>query len=91
MLLHIRKRYFIYFCCLFLKWSKVFSLSLSMHYQTLIAVKLLKKIFVGGKIKHLNEALLNIFRNYVPNKKKIKCDYRQSPWINDNIKSFLKQ
>ena len=45
---------------------------------------------VDGKVKHLNEALLNIFRKYIPNKK-IKCDYRQPPWINENIKSSLKQ
>ena len=53
--------------------------------------KAFEKFFVGEKVKHLNEALLNIFRNYIPNKKKIKWDYRHSPWINDNIKSFLKQ
>ena len=35
---------------------------------------------VDGKVKHLNETLLNIFRNNIPNKK-IKCDYRQPPWI----------
>ena len=28
----------------------------------------------------LNETLLNIFQNYIPNKK-IKCDYRQPPWM----------
>ena len=38
----------------------------------------------------LNETLLNIFRNYIPNKK-IKCDYRQPPCMNDNIKRKLKQ
>ena len=38
----------------------------------------------------LNETLLNIFRNYIPNKK-IKCDYRQPPRMNDNIKRKLKQ
>ena len=45
---------------------------------------------VDGKVKHLNEALLNIFLNYIPNKK-IKCDYRQPPWINENIKISLQQ
>ena len=39
---------------------------------------------------NLNETLLNIFRNYNPNKK-IKCDYRQPPWINDSIKSSSRQ
>ena len=37
---------------------------------------------VDGKA---NETLLHIFQNYIPNKK-IKCDYGQPPWINDNIK-----
>ena len=31
--------------------------------------KAFEKFFVGEKVKHLNEALLNIFRNYIPNKK----------------------
>ena len=38
----------------------------------------------------LNETLLHIFRNYIPNKK-IKCDYRQPPWMTDNNKKFLKE
>ena len=49
-----------------------------------------ENLSVDGKVKHLKETLINIFRNYIPNKK-IKCDYRQPPWINDNIKSSLKQ
>ena len=43
-----------------------------------------------GELKHLNDTLLNIFRNYIPNKK-TKSNFRESPWINDNIKSSLKQ
>ena len=50
--------------------------------------KAFENLSVYGKVKDLNETL-NIFRNYIPNKK-IKCDYRQPPWINDNIKSSLK-
>ena len=38
----------------------------------------------------LNETLLNIFQNYIPNKK-IKCDYRQPPWMTDDTKKSLKQ
>ena len=38
----------------------------------------------------LKETLLNIFRNYIPNKK-IKWDYRQPPRMNENIKRKLKQ
>ena len=38
----------------------------------------------------MNEILMNIFRNYIPNKK-IKCDYSQPPWMNGNIKKSLKE
>ena len=37
-----------------------------------------KSLSVNQKVETLNETLLNIFRNYIPNKK-IKCDYRQPP------------
>ena len=36
------------------------------------------------------KTLLNIFRNYVPNKK-IKCDYRQPPWMTYIMKKSLKE
>ena len=52
--------------------------------------KAFENLSVEGKVKQLNETLLNIFRNYIPNKK-IKCDYREAPWINNNIKISLKQ
>ena len=45
---------------------------------------------VDGKVKHLNETLLRIFRNHVPNKN-IKCDYYQPLWINDNAEISLEQ
>ena len=45
---------------------------------------------VNEKVELLNETLLNTFGNYIPNKK-IKCDYRQPPWMADNIKKTLKQ
>ena len=44
---------------------------------------------VDGKVDLLNETLLNIFRNYIPNKK-IKISYGQPPWMNDNIRNSLK-
>ena len=37
-----------------------------------------------------NETLLNTFQNYIPNKK-IKCGYRQLPWMTDSIKRSLKE
>ena len=51
--------------------------------------KAFENLSVDGKVKHLTKTLLNIFQNYIPNKK-IKYDYRQPPWINANIKSPLK-
>ena len=49
-----------------------------------------QNLSVDEKVELLNETLLNIFRNYIPNKK-IKCDYRQPPWMTDNIKKSLNQ
>ena len=49
-----------------------------------------ENLSVDEKVELLNETLLNIFRNCIPNKK-IKCDYRQPPWMTDNIKKYLKQ
>ena len=48
-----------------------------------------KDLSVDKKVGLFNETLLNIFRNYVPNKK-IKCDYRQPPWMTDKIKTLLR-
>ena len=48
-----------------------------------------KDLSVDEKVKLLNETLLNIFRNYIPNKK-IKCDYREPLWMTDKIKTLLK-
>ena len=45
---------------------------------------------VDRKLNFLNETLLNIFRNYIPIKK-IKVNYCQLPWMNDNIKRCLKE
>ena len=45
---------------------------------------------VDRKNELLNETLLNIFRNYIPNKK-IKFNYCQPPWMNDNKKRCLKE
>ena len=52
--------------------------------------KAFENLSIDAKVELLNEILINIFRNCIPNKK-IKCDYRQPPWINDNIKRKLKQ
>ena len=47
-------------------------------------------LFVDRKVDLLNETLLNIFRNYIPNKK-LKLNYSQPPWMYDNIKRCLKE
>ena len=44
--------------------------------------KTLEKLCIDSKVDLLNEKLLNIFWNYIPN----KCDYRQPPWITDSLK-----
>ena len=48
-----------------------------------------KDLSVDEKVVLLNETLLNIFRNYIPNKK-IKCDYRKPPWMKDKIQTLLR-
>ena len=52
--------------------------------------KAFENLSVDEKVEFLNKTLLNIFRNYIPNKK-IKCDYRQPPWMTDKIKKSLKE
>ena len=49
-----------------------------------------ENLSVDEKVEPLNETLLNIFWNCIPNKK-IKCDYCRPPWMTDNIKKSLKQ
>ena len=49
-----------------------------------------ENLSVDEKFELLIETLLNIFRNYIPNKE-IKCDYRHPPWVIDNIKKSFKQ
>ena len=52
--------------------------------------KAFESLSVDSKVDLLNKTLLNKFRNYIPNKK-IKCDYRQPPWMTDDIKKSLKE
>ena len=52
--------------------------------------KVFENLLVDEKVKFLNKTLLNIFRNYIPNKK-IKCNYWQPPWMTDNIRSIPKE
>ena len=52
--------------------------------------KAFENLSVAEKVDFLNKTLLNIFKNYIPNKK-IKCDYRQAPWMTDIVKKILKE
>ena len=52
--------------------------------------KNVENLSVDEKVNLLNETFLHIFRNYIPNKK-IKFNYCQPPWMNDNIKRCLKK
>ena len=44
---------------------------------------------VHQKVNLLNDIILSVFANFVPNKV-ITCDDRDPPWINDNIKNKIK-
>ena len=43
------------------------------------------------KFAVLNQTLINIFRNYISKRVKIKCDYRQLPWMTNKTKNVLKE
>ena len=44
---------------------------------------------VHQQVNLLNDIILNVFTNFVPNKV-ITCDDRDPPWINDNIKNKIR-
>ena len=44
----------------------------------------------NDKIKILNETLLNIFNNFIPNKV-FKFDYKKPVWMNKEITLLLKK
>ena len=52
--------------------------------------KAFENLAIDEKVVLLNQTLLNIFRNYIPNKK-IKCDYQQPPWMTNKTKNLLKE
>ena len=58
--------------------------------KTLVGEKNLESLSTDSKVDLLNEMLSNIFWNCIPSKK-IKCDYRQPPWMTDSIKRSLKE
>ena len=46
-----------------------------------------------GKLTFVNEILMNIFRNYIPNRKVnlTIVNYCQPPWMNDKVKKCLRE
>ena len=46
---------------------------------------------IESKVDLLNEALLNILRSYIPNKKIKFIVTLQPPWMTDSIKGHLKE
>ena len=55
------------------------------QYLISIRQKAFENHSIGPKVEPLNETSLNIFGNYIPNKK-IMGAYCQSPCMNDNTK-----
>ena len=45
---------------------------------------------INVRVELLSNTLINIFRNYIPNKK-VKCKCGEAPWINKNMKSALRK
>ena len=45
---------------------------------------------VNQKVNILNECLLNVFHNFIPNKK-IKFNYKDPPWMTEIVKSKLRE
>ena len=61
---------------------------------TVQQINLIGKTYSWGKNIHqqlnlFNMTIMNIFNNFIPNKT-IKCDDRDSPWINDEVKNLIK-
>ena len=52
--------------------------------------KAFENLSINEKFDLLNATLLNIFRNYIPNKI-VKCSFRDPPWLTKLIKSKLKE
>ena len=52
--------------------------------------KAFESLSVDSKVDLLNDTLLNIFRNYIPNNK-IKFDYRKPLWMTNDMKKSLKE
>ena len=58
--------------------------------QTFDWVKAFGNLSNDEKVDVLNETLMNIFQNYISNKK-VKCNYFHPPWMNNKIKKCLRE
>ena len=58
------------------------------YYPILIGLELF--LSVDKKVELINKTLLNIYQDYISNKK-MKCDYRQPPRMTDNIEKSLRE
>ena len=67
---------------------------MQIHSQSIKQLKCLtgKKLFqnknIHDQLKLLNETIVNIVSNYIPNKF-IICNDKDSPWLNDHIKRLI--
>ena len=52
--------------------------------------RLFINVTINERVKLLSNTLINMFRNYIPNKK-IKFKHGEAPWRNENIKSALRK
>ena len=66
-------------------YSKANAENIKKQYLISIRQKAFENHSIGPKVEPLNETSLNIFGNYIPNKK-IMGAYCQSPCMNDNTK-----
>ena len=85
-------------CCTHIVITKLFTLVLILIFSKIIRKaldlvnweRLLDQKDNNTQLAAFNETILNVFRNYVPNKY-ITADDKNPVWINETIKSKLKQ
>ena len=68
---------------------KLIKIPYYLHCRILIGIVLFANKTAHQQVNLLNDIILNVFTNFVPNKV-ITCDDRDPPWINDNIKNKIR-
>ena len=56
----------------------------------MISTQIFERKTVNQKVNILNEFLLNVFHNFIPNKK-MKFHYKDPPWMTEIVKSKLRE